>query len=356
MAEWTYKIIFLGTSGAGKSSFIGNLLNKLDNYSSYTFIGVNIYSFTVKTSENNECQLQIWDIKQQFYSTEQILNYCKAADAAFIFFDASDIRSFYDIPHWINLIYRSKEYNKNFRCFIIGAKIDLGLNIDESEIENMVEQFGLDGYFLISNLEDKMHKLIIEKMASMLMRDYVIDFNEIDINGLIGDDGIVRIPDELRDHSAMPVYMRGKMVRPEKTDDFFSYTSWDSFFVNPRTSIYENNNDGDFLDPETLRNLINILEESFNLKHGELTTEKEKELNELIKIFSRCPLCGVRNHAEYLVLFYFSKNPEVIAIKNQLLNILKEYDISKLFFKYKITIGVPCCNCFVKFYGYDPFF
>lgn len=78
-----------------------------------------------------------------------------------------------------------------------------------------------------------------------------------------------------------------------------------------------------------------------------------QELLEFLKFFRNCPICFRENDTFYLESLYFSDKPEIVEIKKRLLSLMKK-------FKYidyksnKITLGIPCCECFETVFGYFP--
>ena len=76
------------------------------------------------------------------------------------------------------------------------------------------------------------------------------------------------------------------------------------------------------------------------------------ELNQLQKFIVKygiCPVCGANNHRNYLISFYNDDNKRVI--REYLVN---NMDLSEKLEKFKINIGIPCCNCFEQFFDEDP--
>ncbi len=79
---------------------------------------------------------------------------------------------------------------------------------------------------------------------------------------------------------------------------------------------------------------------------------KFSELNQLQKFIVKygiCPVCGANNHRDYLISFYNNDNKRVI----------REYLVNNMYLsekleKFKINIGIPCCNCFEQFFDEDP--
>jgi len=62
--------------------------------------------------------------------------------------------------------------------------------------------------------------------------------------------------------------------------------------------------------------------------------------------FSTCPLCKNKNDKALLIELYFSKEPSKKYIRDHLMELMKRLKINEG----KIKIGVPCCECFKKFY------
>ncbi len=78
---------------------------------------------------------------------------------------------------------------------------------------------------------------------------------------------------------------------------------------------------------------------------------KFSELNQLQKFvvkYGICPVCGAKNHRDYLLSFYHDESKKEI----------REYLENNIYFskrleKFKINIGIPCCNCFEQFFDND---
>lgn len=79
---------------------------------------------------------------------------------------------------------------------------------------------------------------------------------------------------------------------------------------------------------------------------------KFSDLNHLqnfIVKYSLCPICGAKNHNDYLTSFYNDDNKKII--REYLVNSM---NLSEKLDKFKINIGIPCCNCFEQFFEEDP--
>ena len=75
---------------------------------------------------------------------------------------------------------------------------------------------------------------------------------------------------------------------------------------------------------------------------------KFSELDQLQKFvvkYGICPVCGAYNHRDYLISFYNDENKRLI--RDYLVN---NISLSEKLEKFKINIGIPCCNCFEQFF------
>ena len=70
------------------------------------------------------------------------------------------------------------------------------------------------------------------------------------------------------------------------------------------------------------------------------------QLQKFILKYDTCPICGQKNHIDYLTEFYYNENTKIL--RNYLIN---NMDLSKKLKEFKINIGIPCCNCFEQFFS-----
>jgi len=84
------------------------------------------------------------------------------------------------------------------------------------------------------------------------------------------------------------------------------------------------------------------------LKYNE---ENERLVDVLFENFKYCPICGAENHKNYIRKFYYSKNPLIIPLKEQLFDLISSEYYIKLLDKYDISIGIPCCKCYNYYFG-----
>ena len=80
--------------------------------------------------------------------------------------------------------------------------------------------------------------------------------------------------------------------------------------------------------------------------------EYDYDFENFLELFSECPLCNKKNHFKELKEFYFSKNPDMMRLKENLLRLVKRtknfsnrYNMRVGIPRYKMSVGIPCCSC-----------
>ena len=86
---------------------------------------------------------------------------------------------------------------------------------------------------------------------------------------------------------------------------------------------------------------------SYQKVYNKLSEEEKEKFHEFLELGSICPVCKAKNHVNYLKKFYFSKEPDNINLKNNLMKLMEQ---SKDFNK-NISIGIPCCICYRKVFN-----
>jgi glutaredoxin-related protein len=101
---------------------------------------------------------------------------------------------------------------------------------------------------------------------------------------------------------------------------------------------------------ERLRRLMNgdVIENDEN--YIALPPEEKKVFHKFLEYFSTCPICKGKNHEAYLKTFYFNNGSDKKTLKKRLLKLMDESkDFDDVYYN-KILLGIPCCDCFKKFF------
>lgn len=95
-----------------------------------------------------------------------------------------------------------------------------------------------------------------------------------------------------------------------------------------------------------LNNLRNIIKNNPDLKLKALTKAEKQTFQNFIKFYSKCPICGNLNHFFNLKRVFFDDDKKLLIKELIRLMTLNNRKIDK----FKLQLGVPCCNCYKNFY------
>lgn len=95
-----------------------------------------------------------------------------------------------------------------------------------------------------------------------------------------------------------------------------------------------------------LNNLRNIIKNNPDLKLKALSKAEKQIFENFIKFYSKCPICGNLNHFFNLKRVFFDDDKKLLIKELIRLMTLNNRKIKK----YKLQLGVPCCNCYKNFY------
>ena len=119
----SFKILLLGDTSVGKSSFILRFCDDKFEEDSLTTIGLDQKNKFVKI-EDKKIQLNIWDTAGQERFKSLAKNIIKGADGIVLMYDMSNYNSFKAIKTWIKNIKESIDITK-VGIVIVGNKCDL---------------------------------------------------------------------------------------------------------------------------------------------------------------------------------------------------------------------------------------
>eukprot|EP01126_Amoeba_proteus_P034011 TRINITY_DN3367_c0_g1_i2.p1 TRINITY_DN3367_c0_g1~~TRINITY_DN3367_c0_g1_i2.p1 ORF type:complete len:240 (+),score=32.03 TRINITY_DN3367_c0_g1_i2:85-804(+) len=140
--EARIKIILLGDSGVGKTSFVQRYC--CDTFSPVykATIGADFAVKILRYSPTQILKVQIWDIAGSGHFANQTSNYYRGAHGAILLFDLCDTRSLQSVRKWKQDLY--KKLPLSVPLVLVGNKSDLVPNISrnssvEKEISDIVE-------------------------------------------------------------------------------------------------------------------------------------------------------------------------------------------------------------------------
>lgn len=182
MGDYNLKIVLIGNSNVGKSSFLNTLANGIFNEKIQNTIGVDFFNISLDIDNENH-RINIWDTagQEKFYSITRL--YYHNSHCILLMFDLTNRSSFTRIEFWCNEI-REKN-GKNAFIILIGNKCDKKKNyivVNKQEIENIQKRLNLPYYFNLSAKYEKSvlidflkHIVVLTKKHNFLQKDYYED-------------------------------------------------------------------------------------------------------------------------------------------------------------------------------------
>ncbi|KAH0789261.1 small GTP-binding protein [Histomonas meleagridis] len=132
-SEFIIKIIVLGDSGVGKTSFLVRFFQDEYRDSLRPTEGVEFFSKEL-TIKNQRANLQIWDTSGQEVFLALTRSYFRNSLGALILFDLTSVDSLNNTEKWINEI--KEVEGSDVTLVLIGNKSDLERKVSKEEAEN----------------------------------------------------------------------------------------------------------------------------------------------------------------------------------------------------------------------------
>ena len=176
------KLITLGNSTVGKSSFITKYIDNSFTFNYTTTLGVDFKQKKIKLKNGKDVRLRIFDTAGQERYRAVSASFIKKADGVILIYDISDLDSFEAVDNWIKSI---REIGKEkLPIVLVGNKCDL--SDDERKIslvegQDKANEFQIPFYETSCkdgiNIKEALEKLIddiIEKGNKNIMGEFKI--------------------------------------------------------------------------------------------------------------------------------------------------------------------------------------
>ena len=135
------RIITLGEPDVGKTSIIRRFVNDVFKGDKVT-LGIEFSFKIVELKGNRKIKLSVIDTNGQEKYRALPLNYFKKADVVLFVFALNDSGSFEKIGQWIDR-FKNNNGNNVKKMFLIGNKSDLVKVIEQKEIDDFANKYGL---------------------------------------------------------------------------------------------------------------------------------------------------------------------------------------------------------------------
>lgn len=122
-SECRLRVVLIGNSGVGKSSFLTKFIDNAFDVTLTKTIGIDFKTKTIRIG-GKTVQLHVWDTagQERFWSVTPA--YCRNADGIIMMYDITDAKSFKDISFWLDKL---SEYSPpDVHVLLLGSKLDLG--------------------------------------------------------------------------------------------------------------------------------------------------------------------------------------------------------------------------------------
>ena len=138
--DYLFKIMILGESAVGKTSFITKYISNKFGDRYLCTIGID-YQEKLLVKNEKVIKFQIWDTAGQERYRNLAKSYFQSSHAFIIAYDINNKKSFNNLKYWLEQI--NSISNSNVKCIIIGTKCDLEeRQVDEEEGENFAKKNG----------------------------------------------------------------------------------------------------------------------------------------------------------------------------------------------------------------------
>lgn len=164
------KVLILGDGAVGKTSSIHRFIeNKFSNTYAAT-IGVDILNTKVTTKNNEELNINIWDLAGQAHFKSIRTKFYRGASAAILVFDVTNKKTFENITSWIS---EAKQFvSPEIPMILVANKIDLDhlREVDKTEIHKEMDmKSNIFSVFETSALTGEGIEEVFQTMAEKLL-------------------------------------------------------------------------------------------------------------------------------------------------------------------------------------------
>jgi len=140
-----YKILILGNSNIGKTSFLSRCAGNEFQETQISTIGIDFFMLNKIDNNGNKISLKLFDTSGQEIYRSMSLNTLKNKDAVIFVYDITNQKSFSDLEeNWFKECQDSIDFNSIVLC-LVGNKSDLTDNREVSyeEGENLAKKYNM---------------------------------------------------------------------------------------------------------------------------------------------------------------------------------------------------------------------
>ena len=176
------KVITLGNSSVGKTSFLMKYIDNSFTLTYTTTLGIDFKQKKIKLKDGRDVRLRIFDTAGQERYKSVSASFIKKADGVILIYDIGNLESFEAVDNWIKSI---REIGKdNLPIILVGNKCDLSddkRKVSLKEGQDKASEFNIPFYETSCkegiNIKEVFEKLvddIMEKGSKNINREYKI--------------------------------------------------------------------------------------------------------------------------------------------------------------------------------------
>lgn len=137
-------LIIIGDAAVGKSSLTRKLDNKPHETKHIKTVAVDFITTTYTHDNGEQVQVKLWDTAGQERFRNITNSFYRQSDGIIVTFDITNEKSFVNLTHWINSIFKAKP--RDIPIILVGNKLDLAEQrvISHSDVEKIRQQYGVN--------------------------------------------------------------------------------------------------------------------------------------------------------------------------------------------------------------------
>jgi small GTP-binding protein len=149
LASLTYKIIFGGEGGVGKTTMLHKYIENRFLEDTKLTIGVEILNKEISLPDDRICALQLWDFGGQERFRFMQDSFVRGATGAFLMFDLTTLFTFNKLNHWVQLF---RKFNPTLPIVLLGAKSDLeNHTVQDEYVQDFIKENNINIYLKVSS-------------------------------------------------------------------------------------------------------------------------------------------------------------------------------------------------------------
>lgn len=168
--KYLFKIVLIGDSGVGKTSFLKRYTDNVFMQDYISTIGVD---FKIKTImvDDEVVKLQLWDTAGQERFSAITKSYYRGAHGIIVIFDLCNRKSFASVKDWLKKIHENA--SPDGEIVLLGNKVDMAdsVEVSEPEIDRFLDDKGIkkDRFYKVSAKENIQVAGVFENLAKVLV-------------------------------------------------------------------------------------------------------------------------------------------------------------------------------------------